>query len=110
MLAAAPRLLLPAEPVPRQLPGHEPVMKYRHLFRAVFFQLLLAGFASMAATGKLDPFTIAAYLLLLALAWWKGEAASARHEGFRGWQVAGLVTLFTVFFWLDLTVLSREFA
>lgn len=85
-------------------------MKYRHLFRAVFFQLLLAGFASMAATGKLDPFTIAAYLVLLALAWWKGEAASARHEGFRRWQVAGLVTLFAVFFWLDLAFLSREFA
>lgn len=85
-------------------------MKYRHLFRAVFFQLLLAGFASMATTGKLDPFTIAAYLLLLALAWWKGEAASAQHGGFRGWRVAGLVTLFTVFFWLDLAVLSREFA
>jgi hypothetical protein len=84
-------------------------MKYRHLFRTVFFQLLLAGFASMAATGKLGAATVVGYLALLALAWWKGEQFSERHRSFRGWQVLGLLVLFLAFFVLDFASLSGEF-
>jgi hypothetical protein len=84
-------------------------MRYRRLFKVVFYQLLLSGFAALAFTGKLDWISAGLYLTALAVAYVKGEAVSQRHAGLSKGRMVLVFAGFLVLFAADFLFVAGEF-
>lgn len=84
-------------------------MKYRRLFKTVFYQLLLSGFGALAFTGKLGWLTCAVYLAALAAAYVKGEDVSRRHAGFSRSSMLVIFIVFVIGFAVDFLLVAGEF-
>ena len=84
-------------------------MKYRRLFKTVFYQLLLSGFGALAFTGKLGWGFCVVYLAALAVAYVKGEEVSRRHTGFSRGRMLAVFIAFVAFFATDFLLVAGEF-